>query len=195
MAGFIILLNGKELVAVSSEGLNILSVQVVGDVYGEELADINMTGGYYGSGDQDKHLTWIENKEVKKEDEIEIKFLEDVTTSYPGKTIEGLYPESKKSEEEQEPMEDLFENIRNQPRFREKYSYTLTPSYAIPLSSIISSDDYISLGAMWRSSWGDSANISVSSNTLEGVKNNQAGTRHSKLSLGYNQSIKLCIGT
>ncbi len=195
MAGFIILINDKELVAVSNEGLNLISVQVVGDVFGEELAIINIHGGYYGSEDKDKHLIWIENKEVRKDDEIEIKFLEDVTTSFPGKTFEELHPKSKMPEEAQESMEELFENIMDQPRFRDKYSYTLTPSFAKPLCSIISSDDYISLGAMWRLSWGDSANISVSSNTLEGVKNNHAGTRHSKLSLGYNQSIKFCIGT
>ena len=93
MAGLIVAINGKPIASVSVNGLNILTAQVHGDVLGEELAALDVYGGLYGQGDADKHLIWVSDQSVSAEDEVEIKFVENVSTSYRGRTIEELHPE------------------------------------------------------------------------------------------------------
>ena len=98
MAGLIVAINGEPIASVSDAGLNILTVQVHGDVLGDELAALDVYGGLYGQGDADKHLIWVSDHEISAEDEVEIEFAEHVSTSYWGKTIEELHPEPSSQE-------------------------------------------------------------------------------------------------
>lgn len=196
MAGFLIKINGKELVSISNEGLNIISVQVQGDLIGQELSVINVFGGYYGDDIKDKHLIWVTDKEICKGDEIEISFLSSLGTSYPGKTIEELYPDRKNEKFESQSMEELFQEIKKQPKIRGKLSFKLVPPSEEVIHSAIGEKDYsFILIAMWKWFKPDVAQISITSNTMEGVVKNEAGTNHARVSLEYGQGVKFSVGT
>ena len=53
--GLAISLNGTELVTISSDGFNILSVRVFGDRISPEFANLDVSGGLYGEEEEQKH--------------------------------------------------------------------------------------------------------------------------------------------
>lgn len=196
MAGFQVTINGEPLAAVSNDGLNIIAVQVHGDVIGEELASVDVYGGNYGNGEADKHLIWISDHELSKDDEVEIAFSEEVPTSHPGKTIEELHPDSGEQDKSCQSIEEMFEELATRPKLREKHTFELTPPDGEIIRKSTSNDDYsFHFSAMWRWIKPDEARISLTSNTLERIVKREDGSNHATLKLRYGQKVRLRIGS
>ena len=196
MAGFRIKVNEKELVSVSNEDFNILTVQVQGDVLGDELAEIEMHGGYYGEDKPKTHYIWLNGYEVKESDEIEIEFLENLETSTPGKTIEELFPENDEKNETSESMEELFSYLSQQPRKRQGFSIELEHSSGDIKRCLIPPEDYSFMFIiMWKWHAPERASVSLTSNTLEGVAKQKSGTAHARAKLSFGEGVKIRVGT
>jgi len=196
MAGFLITVNGKQLVSVSNEGLNIFTVQIHGDVIGEELAAIEVYGGHYGDDEADKHLIWVSDYEISSKDEVEVVFCKDIATSHPGKTIEELHPETEKPSGPWQPTDEIFKDLATQPRLRKKFTFELaTPVGEVIRSSTGQNEYSFHFSAMWRWIKPDEARVSLTSNTLEGIEKREAGLKHAAFTLQYGQGVKLRVGT
>jgi hypothetical protein len=196
MAGFQVTINGKQLAAVSNDGLNIIAVQVHGDVIGEELASVDIFGGNYGNGEADKHLIWISDYEISNNDEVEIVFVEQVSTSYPGITIEELHPDDGVQDKPRQSIEDIFEELATRPKLREKHTFELTSPDGDVILKSTSNDDYsFHFSAMWRWIKADAARISLTSNTLERIAKREDGSNHATLNLRFGQKVKLRVGS
>lgn len=196
MAGLLVTVNGTTLASVSNAGLNIIAVQVHGDVIGEEIATIEVFGGLYGHGDADKHLIWVSDHEISRDDEVEIAFGEKVSTSHPGKTIEELHPESGRQDGPGQSMDDLFEELSSRPRVREKFTFELVqPDGEMIRTSTDPTDYSFHFSAMWKWTKPDEARVSLSSNTLEKIGKREDGSNHAAFRLQFGQITTLRIGT
>ena len=196
MAGLMVAINGKSLASVSDDGLNIIAVQIHGDVVGEELAVVEVFGGLYGQGAADKHLIWIADHEISQDDEVEITFVEEISTSHEGKTIEELHPESSSSAESGQSMHDLYEELSALPKVRERFTFNLVAPNGEMMRTRTGPDDYsFHLSAMWRWIKPTEARVSLTSNTLEKISKQEDGLDHAAFALQFGQSMKLRIGT
>jgi hypothetical protein len=196
MAGFRITVNGKQLASVSNEGRNIVTVQIHGDVIGEELAVIDVFGGLYEGNETDSHLIWVNDYEITSGDEVEVTFLDDIGTSHRGKTIEELHPETEQQMGPWQPMEEIFKDLVKKPRLREKFSFELVPSHGELIHSCTGPDEYMfHFTAMWKWTKPEQARVSLTSNTLEGIEKRTDGVKHAGFSLQFGQGVKLRVGT
>ena len=196
MSGFVVKINDIELATVSVENLNILSVQVHGDVIGEELAELQIFGGNYEGKESDTHLIWVSEHEITSNDVIEVAFVEAATTSYPGKTIDELHSESEEIMGPWQPVEEMFEYLSNKPKLREKFSFELVLPSGETIHANTTNEDYsFNFTVMWKWLHPEKATVWLSSNSLEGIEKKENGTEQAKFNLQYQQSVKLCIGT
>ncbi|MGI9319821.1 MAG: hypothetical protein ACR2O5_00265 [Thiogranum sp.] len=196
MAGFRVTVNGKELASVSSEERNIVTVQIHGDVIGEELAVIDVFGGLYEGNETDSHFIWVNDHEISSGDEVEITFCDDIGTSHRGKTIEELHPETEQQMGPWQPMEEIFKDLVKKPRLRKRFSFELVPSKGEPIHSSTGPNEYMfHCTAMWKWTKPEEARVSLTSNTLEGIEERTDGVKHAGFSLQYGQGVKLRVGT
>ena len=196
MTGIKVAVNGKQLAAVASDGFNIITVQVHGDVKGEELATIDVFGGLYEGKEIDCHLIWVNDHEIKAGDEVEISFCESVETSHQGKTIEELHPETEQQIKPQQSMEEMFSEIANMPKLREGFRFELvSPSGEVAQSSTVPEEYSFHFSAMWRWVKPDEARVSLTSNTLDGIERQENGRKHVGYAMQYGQGVKFCVST
>ncbi len=196
MPGFSVKVNGIEIATVSVDGLNILSVQVHGDIIGEEFAELQIFGGCYEGEETDTHLIWVSEYEIELNDVIDISFMETATTSYPGKTIEELHPEPSEVMGPWLPNERMFEYLSNQPRLRNGFSFTLDSPAGEAVCANTSEGDYsFNFAVMWKWLHPEKVSVWLTSNTLQGIEKRENGKIHARFNLQYDQGVKLHIGT
>lgn len=193
MPGIIISNNGIKLAAVSTEGLNIVSANIVGDILGEELSSIQVHGGLYGVGENDKHLIWLSDVHLQEGDSVNIEFVASIENSHEGKTIEEFFPESGQGPQKQESLEELFNDLSGQAKYRNGFSFTLDSDDLKIFSSTESNVFSFMCSAMWRWLYPEELKISLSSNSLERIRNREGGISHGELRLKYGQSANLQI--
>lgn len=188
--------NGKQLAAIASDGFNIITVQVHGDVKGEELATIDVFGGLYEGKETDCHLIWVNDYEIKAGDEVVISFCESLEMSHQGKTIEELHSETEQQIESQQSTEEMFSEIANIPKLREGFTFDLvSPSGEVAQSSTNPEEYSFLFSAMWRWIKPDEARVSLTSNTLEGIERQQSGRKHVGYAMQYGQGVKFRVVT
>lgn len=196
MAGFKVAVNGMQLAAVASDGFNIITVQVHGDIKGEELATVDVFGGLYEGKETDSHLIWVSDHEVAAGDVVEITFCENLETSHQGKTIEELHPETERQKGPQQSMEELISDIAKMPKQREGVIFELvSPSGEVAQSSLDPEEYSFNFCAMWRWVKPDEARVSLTSNTLEGIERRESGRKHVGYTIQFGQGAKFRVGT
>lgn len=196
MAGLIVAINGTPLASVADAGLNILTVQVHGDVLGEEISALDVHGGLYGHGDADKHVIWVNGHEILVADEVEIAFRDQVSTSHPGKTIEELYPESSNQESPEQSIEDLAKDLSKRPKLRDRFAFELLPPDGDMIRASTDIDDFsYHLSAMWNWKKPDQARVSLTSNSIEKIARREDGSRHAAFVLRFGEKFTFRVGT
>ena len=192
--GLAITLNGTELVTISSEGLNILSVRVHGDRIGPEFANLDISGGLYGEGEEHKHFIWESERVISPGDKLAVSLLENVTTSIPGKTIEELYPEDQQPHGPWQPMEQLFKDLAQRPKVRERFSFTVTPPAAASIcAETLPGDHSFGFSVSWVWLHPERARVSLSSNKLEDIAKREGGLNHTDFRLQYGEQVQFSV--
>lgn len=196
MPGLKVAVNGKELAAVASDGFNFITVQVHGDVKGEELATVDVFGGLYEGKETDRHLIWVNDHEIKAGDEVEITFCESVESSHHGRTIEELHPETEQKMGTQKSMEEIISDIEKMLKLREGFTFELvSPSGEVAQSSTDPEEYSFHFSAMWRWVKPDESRVSLTSNTIEGIERRESGRKHVGYAMQYGQGVKFRVGT
>lgn len=192
--GLAITLNGAELVTISSEGLNILSVRVFGDRITPEFANLDVSGGLYGEEKDQKHLIWEPDRVISPGDEIAVTLLKNTTTSRPGKTIEELYPEEIESHGPCQPIEQVFQDLARRPIVRERFTFIVTPPSGQSIrAETLPNDHSFGFSVTWVWLHPERARVSLSSNTLEGIAKREGGSNHAELRLQYGQRVQFRV--
>ena len=203
MPGFQLKVDGKELVTVSSENLNILSIRVQGDVVGQELASIYVSGGNFGGESEDTYLIWIDDFRLTAPNKLDIQFLEAVSNSKPGRTPKGLHPES--DDEKQVPLDEpdlaqqlkaLGEELERRPKTRDSFLLQMRSPNGEAATFKTKQDDFsFSLTAMWRSTRASSASVWLSTATIDSIVQQRDSERLASERLGFNDKIEFTVGT
>jgi hypothetical protein len=193
MPGLAVSVNGKEIVTVSTEGYNLLAVRVSGDLISEEFATLDMSGGLYGEGENNKHLTWINLIPLKPGDEVAVRFLVEATTSHPGRTIDELYPEGERMGPWQ-PLEKMFEDLATEPKVRERFTFVLTAPGAESLRAATTLEDHsFGFSVTWAWNYPQRARVSLSSASLTNIAKRESGTDHAGFKLEPGQGVTLRV--
>lgn len=191
--GIKISLNGTELVTISSDGLNILTVRATGDRISPEFASLDVSGGQYG-GEDHTHLIWVPNCVLVPGDEIAVSLLEDATTSCLGKTIDELFPDDKEPFGPWQPIEKLFQDIAQRPHLRERFSFVVTPPSGQSIhSETLSNDHSFGFSVTWVWLHPEQARVSLSSNTIEGIAKREGGSTHAEFRLHCGQRVEFRV--
>ena len=201
MPGFRLRIDGEEIVAVSTDTLNVLSVGVRGDVVGPELASIDVSGGNYGGTSASTHLIWVDNREVTNQNHIEIEFLETISNSTPGRTVEELYCGSVGRERTLLDAPDLADQLRTiggdlkqRPRSREAFWLHLARGNGEPLTFRSNPGDFsFSLTAMWRWTRPTTASLWLSTTTIDNIVRQQNGASLVSQDLSFNEKIGFSV--
>jgi hypothetical protein len=77
MPSFSIVLQGKLLARVSTDGLELFSIHVSGTRVDDELACVEAHGGVYSEEGKQSHLIWISSAPIRRGDQVEVVFSED----------------------------------------------------------------------------------------------------------------------
>jgi len=194
MPGLAVTLNGSKVAVVSSEGLNILSVRVHGDVVGPEFATLDVSGGLYGEGPNSTNFIWVADRPVAPGDEITVTLLENASTSHRGKTIDELYPEDEQPMGPWPSMELAFEQISNMPKVRSGFRFEVVPPSGDAIRSRTAANDHLfGFSILWNWKRPDRARVSLSSNNLEQIEKRAGGIDHAEFHLEYGQSVSFRV--
>lgn len=197
MSGLKILLNNRELAAVSNHKRNIISAYVAGDVIGPELAALHLIGGYYGDPEETIHRIWLDAFELAEGDEIEIQFLKSISTTGSGMSIEehaAAHTKDEASEEADD--EDIHTWLARQPKARDHFSFELEMTNCDLIRTKSGPEDFsFHFGVMWKWTNPDEASVRLSSTSLENMKQQKAGTVLSELKLHPGCGVKFRVST
>lgn len=179
------------MLSVSTEGLNVLPVRVHSDLISPEFAFIDVSGGYYGDEENKKHLIWLHEKEINPGDEVEVEFLEEISTLDPGKTIEELYPDDEAQTGPSQSVEEIFKDLAKKPKVREKFSFRLVSPSEEDINSRTEENDH-SFGfcILWDWTRPNEARVSLSSNSLESVEKRQGGPEQARFRLQFGKRVR-----
>jgi hypothetical protein len=194
MPGLAVTVNGRKVATVSTEGYNLLSVRVAGDLISDEFASLDVSGGLYGEGDKSQHLTWVNLAPLNAGDEIEVTFLREATTSHPGKTLDELFPETERPMGPWEPLEKIFEDLAKQQHVRERFEFVITPSDGEPIrATTLPADHSFGFSVSWAWTSPELTRVSLSSASLEQIAKRVNGADHARFKLQMGQGVKLRV--
>jgi hypothetical protein len=195
--GLIVRINKNIVASISSENLNIISVRVSSDILATEVADLNASGGYYGTSEETRHLLWVTEHAISEQDEIEIQFQDLASNSHPGRTIEEIYPESpEKTDDSPQDLGELAVSLQNEPRVRDGFDLHVHAEEDDPQTLKIRDPDYsFIVSVMWNWKTTDSAKFSVSSTTIENIAAQRSGTSHLQGRIAKGQSLRMRIAS
>lgn len=178
MPAIVVLKNGIELAAVNTDHFGIMTVNLHGDVTGDEFSTLDFFGGVYGSGDKDCHLLWVHDVEVLSSDTIEIQFSDPVPSETRGRTIEEIYPKENSDEPVSETMEETFEHLKGLPRIRQKFRFRIeTSDGAVSNTESDESDWSYHCMTMWQNFKPDRMRVSLTSDELTHIKDQEPGRK------------------
>ncbi len=188
------MLNGLELATVSSDGLSLLSLRVHGDRISPEFASIEISGGLYGDEVEHKHLIWESDRIIAPGDEVSVTFLETAISSRSGKTIDELYADEDEPQGPWQPIEQMFQNIAQRPKVRDRFSFLIHSSSSEPMSFETLPDDHsFGFSATWIWMHPERLRISLNSNTLENIAKREGGTDHASFRMQYGDQVKFRV--
>lgn len=194
MPGLAVTVNGREVVTVSTEGYNLLSVRAAGDLISDEFASLDVSGGLYGEGEKSQHLTWVNLIPLNPGDEIGVTFLREAKTSRPGRTLDELFPESEQPMGPWEPLEKMFEDLAKEPLVRERFEFVLTPPDGEPIrATTLPGDHSFGFSVSWAWTSPELARVSLSSASLEQIAKRVNGADHAQFKLQLGQGLRLRV--
>ena len=193
--GLIVRVNKKVIASVCAANLNIISVRIGGDVISNEVATLDVTGGYYGDPEETRHLLWVTDHEVLEHDEVEIEFVQFSENSHVGKTIEEVFPDAiDQTKEQLQDINDLAEFLHQQPSVRKGFDVCVRVGDAEEQVFEVREPNYLfSISAMWDWKSLDSAKFWVSSSTIQSIVTKQSGTSYLRQRMSSGQLVRIRI--
>jgi len=188
-----ITLDGTRIATVSTDGFNVMSVNLGGTLVDEEFASLDVAGGSYPEGAPSTYLSWVCQQVLQPGQRIQVTFLESAASSHAGKTIDELFPdEPPSSQTDFTPTGEMMRELRARPRRREKFSFHLTSSNGKALNAETQPEEHgFGFSVLWNSYQPERARVSLHSYTLESLENRGPMNTHVREQLGYGDAVEL----
>ena len=191
MAALSVTLNGKFVVSVASDGLDLFEVTVSGDRLGPKRPVLRVSGGSFADDTERRYLIWIDEREISSADFLTINFHANGTTSEPGKTIEELYPEEfAEPPPPYRPVEEIFRELAERPKMFDRLAFRLVaPGGAMTHALTAPAEHGFGFSVSWSAHRPDYARVSLHTYTLQSLIDNQPGTYHAQLRLQDGEGV------
>lgn len=193
MPAILVTVDGQHLATVATGGLNMLGFHLIGQRWDEQLADLTMNGGFYGSEQASPMLTWLDCVPLRAGQVIAVSCVADTASSHAGKTIDELHPDAAPcAQTDFTPTAAMFEEMGQRPMLRAGYAFKLAPSHGADYTGHTDADEY---GFTLRVTWTalhrpDCARFSVSTNTVEQLRTRSPARKHVEGQLFIGQGFR-----
>lgn len=195
MPAFCVSVDEEIIVTVCTGGYDILSIQVSGTLIDQEFSKLNVTGGKY-SGDEDtKHLIWVSEMPLRANQTVAVKMLSDSATSFPGKTIDELFPIDDPAETADfKPTSEMFDELRSKLKLRSRIAFHLKSSLDTNFVGHTAGEDHgFGFSILWDTWRPESARVSLHSYTLDSLQHRGPFSDHVKEELGIGDAVSLLL--
>ena len=167
MPGFVVTKNAVPVCAINSDGLELLDVRVSGDIWGPDVAHLDVSGCSFGEGKSLRHFWWEFLHPLVSGDTIEVQFVDAVQTSRPGDESPPLPPRSTDQFVPTPPPEEEVAGLEARPELFPNLEFLATLSSGRNVSGRLSNGrHFVSMNASWASHRADRARLSFRSVSL-----------------------------
>jgi hypothetical protein len=195
MPGFAVYINDAPVVVVSTDGLDLLAVDVSGDRAGERFASLRVSGGAYPEDESSTYLTWIENRVLTAAETVSVRFLEQATNSQPGLTIEEMHPEA--SDWPSGPFkspEDTIRELMKEPLLHEQIDIcAIGPAQERISITTLPEEHGFGLSISWLSNHASTARVALHTYTLQSLIDKSGTNYHLKARMQCAQEVKIKV--
>jgi hypothetical protein len=195
MPAITVSLDGSTVATVCSAGYHILSVRVGGTRIDEDFADLDVTGGSYPEHGENVYLTWASVAPLKPGQILKVALLEVGSTSYPGKTIDELFPKEEPAMPVAfKPTAEVLADARATPRLREGYAFRYSSSAGTSFHGRTASGDHgFGFSVLWNWLHPERAIVSLHSYTIDDLEHYRPMNDHVDEFIHFGQSVSLEI--
>ncbi|WP_208451798.1 hypothetical protein [Burkholderia cepacia] len=164
-----IMLDGVTVATVNTGELTMLAARVSGMLIHEAIASLNLSGGNYSQSGSSTYLTWIADTPLQAGQHIRVQLHQHGQSSYPGKTIDELYPdEPPATQSDFTPTAEMFQKLHAMPKVREKFVLDLSSSSGKSFrGETMAGEDSFALTILWDCMHPERARASLHSHSLD----------------------------
>jgi hypothetical protein len=195
MPALAVALNNAAIVTVTTDGLDILDVQVSGDCIGPELASFRVSGGSYPDGQPSTYLIWQDEHPLQAGDTVSVTFLKEGLSSRPGQTIEQLYPDDPPEPTGPfAPPEQVLRELMQQPKKHDALHFRLVgPDGAVTNGATAPEEHGFGFSVSWISQRPERARLSLHTYTLQSLIDRTNGKYHAQGWLQFGQNVVFTV--
>ena len=176
MPAISVLLDDELLVTVDTHGLDMLAVHVHGDRTDAGFAFLDVSGGIFPGQGESTHLWWLFLHPLQPGQRIDVRFDEEGTTLYPGKTSDELALEEPEEPDTPEPDDfritpSRFAELRAQPVRRSRVSFRLQDALGMAVTGEMAAHDHgFGFNAVWHASNAEELRYSLHTYSLDNLE-------------------------
>jgi hypothetical protein len=187
--------DGVKIATVSTDGLDVLALNVGGTQVDEGLASLDVSGGRYPEDAKPTSLIWIACTPLRPGQEINVVFVENGKSTQPGKTIEELFPEEPSmTQTDFKPTRELFQELRAKPKLREKFFFRLlSSSGASFVGESAPSEHGFGFTVLWNSFHPERARVSLHTYSLDSLETRSPSNNLFEEKITYGGSVVLHV--
>jgi len=186
------------VLTVSADGLDLVDVRVSATKVESDLAAVEVHGGSYSKPDESRFLFWLEHRPLQAGQRVSVEFSQDGESSWPGKTVEELYPDEQAETEETQSPFPSREAMLDQLTLRAHEHDRLSCKVNLPTRSVEAETEPeehgYAFGVSWHSHRPNRARVSLHTYSIESMRLNENGVSHVQESLSFGESVSLEVG-
>jgi hypothetical protein len=178
--------DGTQVAAVSTEGLDVLTVNLSGTKIDEEFASLAFSGGCYPAEGESTHLIWLNGLVVHPGQRVRVELAASGLSSHAGKTIAELFPEESEVNDDGDEPEDfslsrdtVVDDVAARPQVRTAYHFDLESSSGAKCAASISAQEHgFGICFLWNSLRAERVSASLHTYSLEQLRGHGEFTYH-----------------
>ena len=171
--------DGVQVAAVTTDGLDVLTANLGGTKIDEEFAHLELSGGKYPSEGESTHLIWLNGLVVKSGQRIRVEIDASGASSHAGKTINELFPEETEEPESSPLLSAVVDILEHRPKVRSDYHFAINASQGESCTARISLEEHgFGVSFLWNSVSADRVSASLHTYSLEQLRSGGGFTYH-----------------
>ena len=170
-------IDGTVVVALPTEGCNIVGARIGGTRDDEDYADLSAWGGTYGQGNADVHCIWLDAFKILPKQTVEVEFAASGNIVGAGKAFDAAgvsdRPPNYSHEEE---LKSLAQELRGEPWIRSAYKFRYDSTQSRPMDCLMASNEYgFGFNVLWNEVHPHRLSVSLYAYTIESVEHQKSG--------------------
>src|ERR1700722_10961002 len=189
-------IDGTVVVAMPTEGCNIVGARIGGTRDDEDYADLSAWGGTYGQGKEDVHRIWLDAFKILPNQVIEVEFAASGNSVGEGKVFDAAGVSDRPLNYfHEEKLKSLARELRGQPWIRSAYKFRYDSNQSEPVACLMGSNEYgFGFNVLWNDLHPYRLSVSLYAYTIESVESQKSGRTLTAERLLVGQACRLaCV--